>query len=126
MLWQYEPSSIEFPSELIVYTDSDWGGDIRTRRSTSGGLIVWGSSTLGTWSKLQPTVALSTAEAEYYSMVAGVQRSLAVQGLLTEMNLNTKLVCGGETVSGESWAASRQAHEFADVVLEGVAASRMH
>ena len=92
VLWQYEPSSEEFPSELILYCDADWGGDIRTRRSTSGGLIVWGTSTLGAWSKLQPVVALSAAEAEYYSIVTGVQRTLAVQALLSELNLKTRLV----------------------------------
>ncbi len=92
VLWQSETDRAEFPSELVVYTDSDWGGDILTRCSTSGGLIAWGSSTLGSWNKLQPVVALSTAEAEYYSMVGGVQRELAVQAMLTEINVKTRLI----------------------------------
>ena len=31
-------------SEVTVYTDSDWGGCVKTRRSTSGGVLLRGES----------------------------------------------------------------------------------
>ncbi len=66
---------------LATYTDADWGGDILTRRSIIRGFMTWGETTIWTWSKLQPVVALSTAEAEYYSIVTGVQRTMAIHNL---------------------------------------------
>jgi hypothetical protein len=50
---------------LLGHVDADWGGDMDTRRSTTGyvfkvygGVVAWKS-------RCQPTVALSTTEAEY-------------------------------------------------------------
>ncbi len=53
---------------LKGYADSDWGSDIDSRRSTSGFLFtIWGTSV--SWkSRLQPTVALSSVEAEYVAL----------------------------------------------------------
>ena len=44
---------------LTVEGDSDHAGCIRTRKSTSGGVIRWGEHVLKWWSKTQPTLALS-------------------------------------------------------------------
>ena len=46
-----------------VYTDSDWGGTSRDRRSTSGGIWLIGSYAIKAWSLTQGAVALSSAEA---------------------------------------------------------------
>ena len=32
----------EIPSQWDIYTDSDWGNDTETRRSTSGGMVMMG------------------------------------------------------------------------------------
>ena len=45
---------------LTVEGDSDHAGCLRTRKSTSGGVIRWGSYVLKWWSKTQPTLALSS------------------------------------------------------------------
>ena len=50
---------------LEGYTDTDWAGDRDTRRSTSGFLFNLGSDAISWSSKRQPTVALSSCEAEY-------------------------------------------------------------
>ncbi|KAL0422086.1 UNVERIFIED_CONTAM: Retrovirus-related Pol polyprotein from transposon RE1 [Sesamum latifolium] len=50
--------------ELVGYCDSDWAGDIDSRKSTTGFVYFMGSSAF-TWnSKKQPIVTLSTCEAE--------------------------------------------------------------
>ncbi len=54
--------------------------------------MTWGEATVGTWSKLRPVVSLSTAEVEDYSIVAGVQRTLAIQTLLKEVVIPMKWV----------------------------------
>ena len=38
----------DFPAELHTFTDSDWAGNIETRKSTSGGAITWGNHTVKT------------------------------------------------------------------------------
>ena len=60
--WQDKPVSLD------AYSDSDWGGDLVTRRSTSGGCILRGDHLLMHWSRTQQVVSLSSAEAE---LVAG-------------------------------------------------------
>ena len=59
----------DMPDYIQRFTDSDWAGCRRTRRSTSGGSIMFGSHYLKGWSKTQATRALSSAEAELYATV---------------------------------------------------------
>ena len=51
--------------ELYGYTDADWAGSAHDRRSTSGYMFSFGSAAVTWSSKKQPTVALSSTEAEY-------------------------------------------------------------
>ena len=50
------------------YTDSDWGGDLGDRKSTSGTVILINNCPVSWVSKKQKSVSLSTAEAEYYAL----------------------------------------------------------
>eukprot|EP00973_Karenia_brevis_P033646 4639568-Karenia_brevis.AAC.1 len=49
-----------------VYSDGDWGGSYRDRKSTSGGAWMLGEHCVKTWSASQGAYALSSAEAELY------------------------------------------------------------
>ena len=51
--------------ELLVYTDSDFAGDIDSRKSTSGYVFLLDNAAVAWCSKKQPIVTLSTTEAEY-------------------------------------------------------------
>ena len=62
----------EFTGKIEVYTDSDWSGEPKTRRSTSGGILCFEGFVIKIRSELQSLVALSSAEAEYMSMIKGV------------------------------------------------------
>ncbi|KAI4357505.1 hypothetical protein L6164_001448 [Bauhinia variegata] len=55
---------------LVGYTDSDWGGDIETRKSISGYVFHLGSGAISWSSKKQPVVALSTTEVEYIAVAS--------------------------------------------------------
>ena len=60
----------ELPSTVVAFTDSDWAGCSRSAKSTSGRAICFGEHTLKTYCKQQKVIALSSAEAELYAMVA--------------------------------------------------------
>ncbi len=56
---------------IEVYTDTDWAGCPRTRKSTSGGCVMMGSHLIKSWSSTQSGVALSSGEAEFNGVVRG-------------------------------------------------------
>jgi hypothetical protein len=70
---------------IDVYCDSDWAACIKTRRSTSGIVLKVGGNTLGTWSKTQATVALSSGEAEFVALHQGLLEGLAMRSLMKEL-----------------------------------------
>ena len=78
--------------EVQVWTDSDHAGCHRTRKSTSGGVIMLGHHMIKSWSTTQSVIALSSGEAEYYSMVKGGSVGLGVQAMLTEIGVSLNLV----------------------------------
>jgi len=58
---------------LLGYSDSDYAGDVKDRRSTSG-VVYFLDKSLVTWSsQKQKIVALSSCEAEYVAAVAACQ-----------------------------------------------------
>lgn len=61
--------------DIIAYSDADWAGDRRDRKSTSGTAVYFGGNLISWKSVKQQSVALSTAEAEY---VAAAQTAAEV------------------------------------------------
>ena len=79
------------PSIMSVYSDSDWAGCIRTRRSTTGGALMRGGHVLKTWATTQPTIALSSAEAELIAAVRGAAEGLSARTLCADFGRECKL-----------------------------------
>ena len=75
----------EAPSSLSGYTDSDWAGCRRTRRSISGGAILHGSHLLHHWYRTQAGIALSSAEAELNATLKLDSEALGVRQLCPEL-----------------------------------------
>lgn len=70
---------------LIGYTDADWASDRYTRRPTSGFVFNVGSGAISWSSKRQPTVALSTCEAEYMGQTQATKEAVWLRSLLNEI-----------------------------------------
>ena len=73
------------PKFVNVYTDSDLSGQTTTCRSTSGGVVQWGNSTLTAWSRTQQTESLSSDEAELFALTTGVAEGMVTKYLLQEV-----------------------------------------
>jgi hypothetical protein len=61
---------------LIGYSDADYAGDPDTRKSTSGNVFLKNGGAISWSSKLQPTVAASTCEAEFIAAAAAAKEAL--------------------------------------------------
>ena len=68
-----------------VPVDSNWADCKLTRKSTSGGAIRHGGHILCTWSVTQAVQALSSGEAEFYSVLKGAVEALGFQALAEEL-----------------------------------------
>ena len=73
-----------------VVSDSDWGGNRKDRKSTSGGVWMVGNHCIKTWSSSQGAIALSSAEAEFYAMVEAVTKAKGLLSLAQDLGLGIK------------------------------------
>jgi hypothetical protein len=61
---------------LYGYADADWGGDVETRRSTSGYVFQIQNNTISWCGKRQASVSRSTTEAEYIALSTACQEAV--------------------------------------------------
>nr|KYP46081.1 Retrovirus-related Pol polyprotein from transposon TNT 1-94 [Cajanus cajan] len=110
---------------LVGYTDSDWAGDIETRKSTPGYAFNLGSGTVSWSSKKQQVVALSTAEAEYSTQAVWLRKMLEV--MHQKQNTPTVIFCDNKSaialcknlvVHGRSKHIDIRFHKIRELVAE--------
>jgi hypothetical protein len=82
--------SVSDDYKLVGYSDSDWGGDVDDRKSTTGFVFYIGNTAFTWMSKKQPIVTLSTCEAEYVAATSCVCHAIWLRNLLKELNLPQK------------------------------------
>jgi ribonuclease HI len=68
-----------------VYCDSDWGGDKKDGKSTTGCVIRFNGDVMNWVSKKQSSVAMSSAEAEYMAMAEAVKEALWYRSWISEV-----------------------------------------
>jgi len=81
-------------NQVVCYVDANYGGvetiyDIK-RRSTTGFCLILNGATVMASSRLQPVVAQSTAEAEYYALGSAAQGTMFVRNFLNETGFTQK------------------------------------
>ena len=79
------------PDCICVYSESDWGGDVVSRRSTSGGCLLRGSHLLAHWSRTQQVISLSSAEAELHALCKCASEGLCVANMGKELMMGVSL-----------------------------------
>jgi hypothetical protein len=72
--------------QLAGYTDADWAGNAADRRSTSGYAFSIGTAAVAWSSKKQPTIALSSTEAEYRGAAVARCEAIWLKRLLKDLH----------------------------------------
>jgi len=84
LVYTYREQEVEW---LDAYTDTDWAGCPRTRKSTNGGCLLLGTHTIKHWSSTQAGISLSSGEAEFNGVVRGAGQALGYQSLLKDLGV---------------------------------------
>ncbi len=71
--------------DVVGYCDADWAGDLEDRRSTTGFVFMMGGGATSWTSKRQPTIALSTTEAEYMASTQATKEAIWMTKLMKEL-----------------------------------------
>ena len=80
--WQDEQPTVS------VYTDSNWAGCLRTRKSTSGACLFHGRHLIRSYAKTQATIALSSGEAELYATVMASSEGLGLKAMMVDFGIS--------------------------------------
>ena len=88
--WTFKRDECESDT-IDVFSDSDWAGCVRTRRSTSGGVVTIGGLAIKHWSLTQVTVVFSSGEAEYLALVKAACEGIGIQALARDLRWEMRL-----------------------------------
>ena len=86
---------------IVGYVNSDYAGDLDKRISLTGYVFTIGGCTISWKATLQPTIALSTTEAEYMAVIESCKEALWLKGLFGELSDQlhiSTLFCDNESV----------------------------
>jgi hypothetical protein len=75
------------PSSLVGFVDASHAACIKTRRSITGIAFCYGGSVIAYKSKVQPVVATSSTEAEFYAAVIAAKIAKYFRSILSELGL---------------------------------------
>ena len=78
-------------AEVEVYSDSDWSGDPKDSKSTSGYVVLFNKTPISWATRKQRRVAMSTCEAEFTALGEAIKEALYITKLVEEMKLETKM-----------------------------------
>lgn len=79
------PHNLVAPLQLVGYSDADWGGDIKERKSTNEYCFLLASGVVSWSSNRQTSISLSTTEAEYLAAMDAVKEALWLRRLLQDL-----------------------------------------
>ena len=75
-------------SDIVGYIDSNYGGDLLRRRSLTCYIFTLFGYAISWKTTLQSTVALSTTEDKYMSLIEGVKEGIWLHGLIDSLCLD--------------------------------------
>ena len=73
--------------EPLAYSDADWGANVNDRKSISGYIFQMANGPMSWQLKKQPTVALSSMEAEYMAKSLATRQVIWLRTLTAELGI---------------------------------------
>ena len=80
---QISPDSTK---HLEIYSDASWC----TKNSVSGGIVLYMGAMVGWWSRRQKSIALSSAESEYYAASVAGREGIYYRDLVEDLGLGAR------------------------------------
>ena len=77
--------------ELTTYVDTDFAGCRVSRRSTNGGTMLRGTHCIKHWSSTQPTIALSSGEAELGGLCRGAANAIGLRSVARDLGITLSI-----------------------------------
>ena len=77
--------------QISGYSDSDWAGCTKTRKSTSGGFMMLGKHLIAHWSSTQSVISLSSAEAELNALVKMFSETIGLRNTMACMDKKVRI-----------------------------------
>ena len=81
------PQDHESQQHTYGYVDSDWAGNIETRKSVSGISFIIAGAPIVYKTINQKTVALSSTKAEFYALSEAGKLTLYIRSILEELHI---------------------------------------
>ncbi len=94
--------SQRMPDKVVVWSASDFAGCTRSRRSTSGGAIMFGGHCVKTYSLTQDNIALSVGVAEFYGILKAGSYVIGVVNLFRDLGIEVSLQVNTDSSIGKS------------------------
>ena len=83
--------SIPNEDAIDVFVDTDFAGCAQTRRSTSGGVILYHGHCVKHWSVTQSTLSLSSGESELHGISKGVSVGLGMKSIIQDLGFKVQV-----------------------------------
>ncbi len=80
----------KLPDTMVVWSDADFRGHRRTHRSTSGGVVMYGSHCLKSCSSTQDKITFSSSEAKFYGIIRAGSHGPGMVGLRRDLLVGLK------------------------------------
>ena len=112
----------KFPDQIVSYSDSDWAGSRKSRKS-SGSLVSVFNVNLQSTSRTQASIARSSAESELYAMTQAAVESLAIKKFIPEFSSAILSSAGSIVVQTDSSAGESMASRLGFHVVQSTSSS---
>ena len=95
------------PTTLRGFSDADHAGCLRTRKSSSCSVIMYGDHQIKFLSATQQPIALSSAESEWYAMVRTATVAIGMANMFLDYGLSVKVELLGDATAASGIACRR-------------------
>ena len=99
----------DLPYRIDTYCDSDWSACKRSRKSISGGVVMFGEHMIRAWSLTQAIIALRSGETEYYSLLKGASVSAGIQAICDDIDIYLDNVLHTDSAAAKGMARRKGA-----------------